>query len=90
MLVASVKSKNEEVILSAKDKRRLSPDFIQKINKRLSSEKTKSNLTLSKEERNIGGGFILKSEDIETNNSFEALIKMQREKIESEVVKTLF
>lgn len=90
MIISSVETGTEEIILSPKDKKKLSPDFIQKINKELASKKIKGNLTLSKETRDIKGGFILKSGDIETNNSFEALIRMKREEIEPDVVKALF
>ena len=36
-------------------------------------------MKISEETRNISGGFILKSGDIEVNNSFESIIRMYRD-----------
>jgi V/A-type H+-transporting ATPase subunit E len=52
--------------------------------------KIKGNLRLAGETRDIQGGFIIRSGDIEINNSLEAIVKMRRDKLEAEVVKTLF
>jgi V/A-type H+-transporting ATPase subunit E len=90
MLLNSVESGSEEIILSPRDKKRLSPNFVEEINKKLVAKGIKGSLSLSKESRDINGGFVLKSGDIETNSSFEALIRAKREEIEPEVVKVLF
>lgn len=47
-------------------------------------------LTLSEETRNIKGGFVMVDGDIEINCTFETLVRLQREKMEKEVVKVLF
>lgn len=90
MLLNSVESGSEEIILSPRDKKRLSPNFVEEINKKLAAKGIKGNLSLSEESRDIFGGFVLKSGDIETNSSFEALIRAKREEIEPEVIKALF
>lgn len=90
MIVNSVESGSEEIILSPKDKQRISPGFIENINKKLSQKGIDGKIKLSEETKNISGGFILKSGDIEINNSFEAIIKMKREEVEAEVIKALF
>jgi len=88
MIVNSVESGSEEIILSPKDKQRISPGFIENINKKQKGIDGK--IKLSEETKNISGGFILKSGDIEINNSFEAIIRMKREEVEAEVIKALF
>lgn len=90
MIVSSVETGTEEIILSQRDKQRLSPDFITQINNKLTSKGMKGSVTLSTQAVNISGGFILKSGDIEINNSFEAIIRMKREEIEAEVISSLF
>lgn len=47
-------------------------------------------LTLAEETRNIKGGFIMLDGDVEVNCAFETLVRLQREKLEKEVAKTLF
>ncbi len=81
MLLKVAKSGSGAIILSKEDKKRITPSFIKSINK---------NLRISKEDREISGGFILKREKIEINNSFESLFRSQREKLESRLVRILF
>lgn len=47
-------------------------------------------LTLSEKTRPIRGGFVMSDGRVETNCSFETLVRMQREKLEREVADTLF
>lgn len=90
MIANAIETGTEEVLLSSKDKQRLSPSFIDEINKKLSEKGVAGNIRISDETRNINGGFILKSGDIEINNSFESIIRMKRDDIEAEVIKNLF
>lgn len=90
MVVGSVRSGNEEVIVSARDQKRISPNFIAEINNRLIAKGIHGAVKLSEHTRDIQGGFILKDGNIETNNSFEAIVRMQRDSLEAEVVKILF
>lgn len=90
MISNSIQTGKEEVLLSESDKKRLSPGFIEELNKKLADKGVAANLKISDEHRNINGGFILKSGDIEINNSFEAIIRMNRDDIETEVIKALF
>ncbi|HHX18515.1 MAG TPA: hypothetical protein GX727_06610 [Clostridium sp.] len=79
-----------EIILSDEDKKRMPSDFEERVNKNLSSRENTGKLTLSKETRDINGGFILKLGDIEINNSFDAIIRMKRNEIETDVINSLF
>ena len=47
-------------------------------------------LTLSEETRPMRGGFIMVDGDVEINCAFETLVRLQREKLELAVAKTLF
>ncbi|WP_294518701.1 V-type ATP synthase subunit E [uncultured Pseudoflavonifractor sp.] len=47
-------------------------------------------LTLAEETRPIKGGIILSDGDVETNCTFETLVRLQRENISGEVAKVLF
>lgn len=90
MIAASVSTGNEEIIVSDRDIKRLSGNFLQSVNSKIAARGIPGNVTLSKETRNIAGGFILRLGDVEINNSFEAIIRMRRDDLEPDVVKILF
>lgn len=86
MILDAIKTGEEEIILSRFDHDKLSPDFL----KRLNSSKEGLGLKLSPEEGEFTGGFILKSKGIETNNSFESIIRMEKDDIEAQIATILF
>ncbi|WP_213975615.1 V-type ATP synthase subunit E [Tepidanaerobacter acetatoxydans] len=90
MLLKSVVTGNEEVVISEDDKNRITPDFIKKINEKLKSMGKQGNLRISETPGKMIGGLILKSEDMEINCTFDSLIKMEREELETEIAKILF
>ena len=90
LLLASVETGSEEVVVSPADKDRVTPAFIEKINKELRNQGRKGNLTLVMENRPLEGGFILRSGGVDINNSFAAILKMQRDELEPEVAAILF
>ena len=90
MLMASVESGEEEIIMSEDGKKKLSADFINKANKALESVGKKGKLKMSDETRNISGGFILTGQGVEINNSFEAIIRLYRDEIEPKVAEIFF
>lgn len=75
----------EEVILSPRDRGRISPAFFKRVNARCSTP-----LTLAEETRPISGGFILRKGKIEVNESFDAKVKLLRDSMEKEVAHILF
>lgn len=81
MLCKVVKSSPGEIIISKEDRRRITPSFLRSINKELK---------ISKEDRGISGGFILKRGKIEINDSFESLLRSKREELEPRLIKILF
>lgn len=81
MLLKVAKSGSGAIIISKEDRKRIIPSFIKNINEELK---------ISKEDREISGGFILKREKIEVNNSFESLFYSKREELELRLVRILF
>lgn len=75
----------EELILSPEDQKRLGDSFLNKIN-----QKIKGEITLSGETRKISGGFILRTKEMEINESFEEKIRALRDEMEADVARTLF
>ncbi len=75
----------EELVVSPQDRERFEKGLLKKVNDKMSFE-----LKLSDETRNMQGGFILKAQGVEINNSFETLLRMERERIETEIADILF
>ena len=90
MVVAAIKTGQEEVIVCERDKKGLTPDFIKAINTQLLNKGMNSAVKLSDETREIKGGFILRQDNIEVNHSFEMITRMQRDVLETQVIKVLF
>jgi V/A-type H+-transporting ATPase subunit E len=90
MIAGAMPGGEAEIILSSRDRERLSRGFAGAVNQRLAQSGCTGSVRLSEEVRNINGGFILKCGSVEINNSFEAIVRMLRSELEAEVVKILF
>ncbi|HHT46131.1 MAG TPA: hypothetical protein GX004_02410 [Firmicutes bacterium] len=90
MLLASIKTGDEVIILSPRDKDRIPELFWKELNSKLAATGIKSKLSISEEVAEISGGFILQSGGIEMNNSFNSLLEMHRDELEMEVAAILF
>lgn len=91
LLLRSVRTGSEEVVISPEDQDRLTPEFITSVNQEIRLRTRGKGLTLASERRPLGGGgFVLRSGGVEINNSFAALLAMQREELEPEVAAVLF
>jgi len=90
MLLAAFTPEITEVIFSEKDSRRIDQRFIDRVNKALRDLGQKGQLHLSREHRDITGGFILKSDRIEIDASFPSILKYQESELEGEVAGILF
>lgn len=90
MLMNSVETGEEEIVMSEGGKQKLSADFISKANKALEAAGKKGNIKISDETRNISGGFILLGQGVEINNSFEAVTRLYRDEIEPKVAEIFF
>jgi len=90
MLLSSVQTGDEEIIISQKDKSRINDNFLKDVNKELVKAGKKGNLKISKDSYNILGGFVLRKGNVEINNAFESMINSFREDLEADVSKVLF
>lgn len=90
MLLNLVETGTETVFCSAADLERIPDSFWKAINKELAGQGKKGELSISREPRDIRGGFILQAEGVEFNCSFESLLAMKRDELEPEVASVLF
>lgn len=90
MIVHTVESGNEEIFLCGRDLKRVGPAFVERINRAVADRGLQGNIRLSAQPIEISGGFILKSDLVEINNSFEVILRMKRDKLESEIHQLLF
>ncbi|MDI9369557.1 MAG: hypothetical protein GX181_01635 [Synergistaceae bacterium] len=84
LMKKAVQSGTEQVLVS-KSEKRITADWLAKLN-----EANGWSLKLGDEKRDISGGFYLEQDDIETDCSFEMLVRWVRDEIEADVVKRLF
>lgn len=81
---------DETIIISSKDKGRITDAFIADINKILSSEGKNGNLKLRDNYGSFSGGFVVVKGGIELNYTFEALLDSVKDEMENEVANILF
>ena len=80
------RSGKEEIVLSAKDHKRVGAKVVEKANFILGTGK----LTLAEETREIDGGLILRDGKVEVNCAFETQLRVLREDMTAEVAAILF
>ena len=90
MLVAGVETGEEEVAISAKDRKHIDKKLIDSVNKDIQNQGKKGALTLAKDDAPISGGFILRRGKVEMDYSFTSLIKSQKDELEIKVAEILF
>lgn len=90
MAVKAVKNEDGEIVLSERDKKRIDRNFTENINKRISSSGRSGRLVLSEDSIETAGGFILRYNAMEINNTFEVIFEMIKPQLENEVAKILF
>jgi V/A-type H+-transporting ATPase subunit E len=88
LMLKAVETGDEEVIID-KNENRIDQQLINQVNEQLPSG-GKGNLTLSKERKDLGGGFILKHDKIKNNASLDVLLTQARRELEIELAKELF
>jgi len=81
---------SEEVILSSKDLKACGSSVLKSANELLAKAGKKANLTLSAETGSFDGGLMLRSGKVETNCTLDAILRLSRESLVSEVVAALF
>ncbi len=90
MILGAVQYGDEDIIVSPDQRYYFDASFLAKLNKALEQQGKKSDLTLAVETRPLKGGFVLRAGDVEINNSFNSLLRMQRDSLEPAVAKMLF
>lgn len=90
MLLDAVEEGDELVILSPDDRDRIGGELIEGANGALRERGQRADLKLADETRLIQGGFILRRGGVETNLSLGSVLEAKREKVESEVVSSLW
>lgn len=90
LAVSAARTGREQVILSASDKARYGNIVCIKSNEVLAATGKPAALTLSEQTRNIRGGLILTSGDIEVNCSVETLVLQLKNELSSKVAGILF
>lgn len=81
---------SEELVFSAADRDVVGQKVVDAANKALKKQEKVAGLTLSEEARDFKGGLYVKSGSIETNCTFSALIRSQKEQMAREVAQILF
>ena len=81
---------DEKLILNESGRKIVTDSVLGDINEGLKSKGKKGEITLSSENGNFKGGFVLEKAGIEINNTYEALVSSLKEELEFEVAKVLF
>ena len=79
-------SRDEEIILNARDRAAVGEKVVSAANTRLGGGK----LTLAKETRDFAGGLILRRGNVEANCTAELLVELQRGELSAEIAGLLF
>ena len=90
LLLEAVETGDEEIIIDAEDRKALPPDYLDRLNEELRRQAKRGELKLSEDSRAIRGGFILKRGRSESNSTFDTLLGMVRDDLETEVSQILF
>ncbi|MHC4190670.1 MAG: V-type ATP synthase subunit E [Planctomycetota bacterium] len=88
-LIFDVVETGDEEIVIDKNENRIDQKFIKEINRKLGPD-YKSDLRLSDQRQDLGGGFILRRGKIKTNVSIDVLLDHARKELEIELAKQLF
>ncbi len=81
---------DEEILVNARDRERITASFLKEVNGDLKERGLKGAVELAEETVDIAGGLILRAENLEVNASFDALLKTMRDELEPEVAGHLF
>ncbi len=84
------RSGTEQIVLNENDRARYGGDVLKKVNKTLKAQGRTADLTLSEKTRDMRGGLILTSGDIEVNCTVDTLISQFRNELSSKVATALF
>lgn len=90
MIVAASTDGEGEVLLSGADREKIGEELVAGASRGLENAGKAPRLYLSEETRDINGGFVLRSGDIEIDGSLATEIESRREELEEDLVGMLF
>jgi V/A-type H+-transporting ATPase subunit E len=90
LLLKAIESGDEEIIVAPEDRKAIPSGLIESVNSELKKAGKRGEVVLSAETRAIKGGLILRRGRTETNASFETLLTMLRDDVETEIANILF
>jgi V/A-type H+-transporting ATPase subunit E len=90
LLLKAVETGTEEIIVAPDDRKAIGRALVDGVNSELVKAGKKGEVTLSEETREMRGGFILRRGRVESNSSFDTLLTMLRDDVESRVAGILF
>lgn len=90
--VLATETGDERLVISRKDESRLGQPFIDELNRTLTGLGKMGAITLDSGKGDFQGGFLLRSPDgsREMNVTLEAILRLQRERLEADVARMLF
>lgn len=89
-MLAGTESGDEEVIMSPRDRSTFGPEVVAEVNAALAEQGRKANLRLSDTARDLAGGLVLKSGNVEVDCTFDAILARARETMLVDVARILF
>ena len=90
LLLGAIEVGDEEIILSPDDRSAIGGSFVEGLNKELLKAGKRGEVKISQDTRDINGGFILRRGRVDTNGSFDTLLAVLRDEIETEIAGILF
>ena len=90
MLLGQELTGDEQVVVAEEDKKYLGNGFLAQINQELEKQGQKGQIELVFDEQLSRGGFILRRNMVEDNNSFAGLLRAKRDELELAVAQVLF
>ncbi len=90
IMVSSIETGDEEIVIGPAEKSKITPEFIDKINAKLKQNGKLGRVKLIFDNERRMDGFLVKWEKTEIDNSWDNIIKRLREKTEQKVIKVLF
>ncbi len=90
MLLAQPLAGDEQVVVSEEDFQVLGNGFKSKVNQSLAAKGLKGQLEIVFDEKVPRGGFILRRDMVESNNTFASLLRAKRDELELAVAEVLF
>jgi V/A-type H+-transporting ATPase subunit E len=90
MLLKTVVSGEESIVISPEDQKRIDPKFVDAVNDELRRAGKKGQLQLEGTSPRLRGGFVLRTEDTEMDCSFGSLLDQLKDELQAEVAGILF